>query len=1171
MNSFRFFTVLQPQSPLSVRANFGPISARETIFPAQHTVSYTQYENTESYNHPHVLDYPDNHPHHEFTDRNNINSTHGMVIEESIERPKVSLLSTDSAAKVSGHVVTREVRRNSPVLRVLFYSGHFPSTTSNRNYWKQGDLPVNDGSTSICAVVIVSRYDEKLYGVCSPSQTKDGACVAEVTLPASWWPPVDIDSASYKRRKASSATVDYVLLETDACSDSGLGFIASQSSDHLVRSLSGIPDPLPSGSIHPLGEISLSLFRGSYEEVTDDNIIRILMPETPTHPNAKIYIPVCFKLNPNYPLAAFSIRIKIKSGAKVLGAQLAPGSPWLLSADINPKGNVATVTAHLTWDEEMTQNDFAAPKGSLEDLHHKTSHPFKSSSSKSHSEKEKGSHKRNGWMESKKIHPHHHSSSSFGGSISEEVFSWLIQVDQDINESFADYGRIVWQLLYVTEFDKSSVKKYSSSTTPPKSLEKAKGDYDGKNEFFDKESSKLTSRLDIRKDEIHSLIGVSKAVQMLNTAVLSGKQVSQAFRVFVVSQSGRTGDVTLQSNCHSLDESTLKVSPSCNSVYLDGSEIRGSSNATILIKYGQTYTGYCSFFIWIPTFPLNVRISDGKLSQIKTWKVVSAVSRGENRISAMTQSDSPDISSFTRVESDGGKSFVVNDGGTGGSEGNPPIRVSEGNNDGSSSSSCRLKYQQSYVRIETRFLSTDFDSGRQSSLLNRKISFDVTPLVLPFTRVKDARIAFLKGQVVEGLSPGKTVIQVVSPTTGKIMGSKELRVASDKETITQMEVRLVSGLQIQLEPQEIESSYGSSSDVSDVWMARITLSNQLLSQYQEALLDVRIHFSDGTFNSLSDMNQNEYHLSIDTFENRGVAYVPSPGITYPRIIAVSDGRDQLIHISLELPNECQKKRTQPLAMSYLTVDVDFSSTTVSSVLQNDAYNRKLRPEFSGKGSSAHEISSSRQNLNGRDRNPASTRLKQLLMSGRQKDRNSSETFDDEHIQEAQVTGSLSSLRIFELSFYAMMSVFSAAALIFMASCMVFAAKLRSKMDHNASPPGMMRVRLAESHEGHGPPPPIPPHANKKHDQTGRNGDDESSADEWVFLGRATLERTTPVVVRKGSYDSNQPRVSIDSSISHSSVASESSDDLNRSRQVSRRNSDQSDMRVTENPLVNSTQ
>lgn len=45
----------------------------------------------------------------------------------------------------------------------------------------------------------------------------------------------------------------------------------------------------------------------------------------------------------------------------------------------------------------------------------------------------------------------------------------------------------------------------------------------------------------------------------MNTAVLTGRQVSQAMKVFIVSQGGKVADVTLQSSCTAEDESVIKV------------------------------------------------------------------------------------------------------------------------------------------------------------------------------------------------------------------------------------------------------------------------------------------------------------------------------------------------------------------------------------------------------------------------------------------------------------------------------------------------------------------------------------------------------------------------------------------------------------------------------------
>ena len=46
---------------------------------------------------------------------------------------------------------------------------------------------------------------------------------------------------------------------------------------------------------------------------------------------------------------------------------------------------------------------------------------------------------------------------------------------------------------------------------------------------------------------------------MVNTAMLTSRQVSEPLRVFVVTQAGKVADVTLQASCSSADESVLKV------------------------------------------------------------------------------------------------------------------------------------------------------------------------------------------------------------------------------------------------------------------------------------------------------------------------------------------------------------------------------------------------------------------------------------------------------------------------------------------------------------------------------------------------------------------------------------------------------------------------------------
>lgn len=57
--------------------------------------------------------------------------------------------------------------------------------------------------------------------------------------------------------------------------------------------------------------------------------------------------------------------------------------------------------------------------------------------------------------------------------------------------------------------------------------------------------------------------------EVLNTAVLTGRQVSQAMKILIVSQAGKAADVTFQASCHSEDDSVLKVLTTHPAIFLD--------------------------------------------------------------------------------------------------------------------------------------------------------------------------------------------------------------------------------------------------------------------------------------------------------------------------------------------------------------------------------------------------------------------------------------------------------------------------------------------------------------------------------------------------------------------------------------------------------------------------
>lgn len=70
-----------------------------------------------------------------------------------------------------------------------------------------------------------------------------------------------------------------------------------------------------------------------------------------------------------------------------------------------------------------------------------------------------------------------------------------------------------------------------------------------------------------------------------------------------------------------------------------------------------------------------------------------------------------------------------------------------------------------------------------------------------------------------------------------MIGAREVRVGSDKVSITRLLVRVVSGLQL---------SISSDNAIENGYIAETSVTRKLTAQYQEGLLDIDLEFSDGS-------------------------------------------------------------------------------------------------------------------------------------------------------------------------------------------------------------------------------------------------------------------------------------------------------------------------------------
>lgn len=179
--------------------------------------------------------------------------------------------------------------------------------------------------------------------------------------------------------------------------------------------------------------------------------------------------------------------------------------------------------------------------------------------------------------------------------------------------------------------------------------------------------------------------------------------------------------------------------------------------------------------------------------------------------------------------------------------------------------------------------------------------------------------------------------------TGRVLGAKEIRVSNDRVSVSGLSVRVVSGLQLGISPDGTTNGYSATTSVT----------RRLTAQYQEGLLDIEVHFSDETKTALRDIAMSDYLLSVDSLDPDVVAFAPMAASPHPRVIAVGEGRGDLLRVGLRLPDKCTtlasssrrgvtKSRTpvppatnNVLANAFANVEVDFTSSQRPEFVQND--------------------------------------------------------------------------------------------------------------------------------------------------------------------------------------------------------------------------------------------
>ncbi|XP_020739193.2 transmembrane protein 132B isoform X3 [Odocoileus virginianus] len=524
----------------------------------------------------------------------------------------------------------------------------------------------------------------------------------------------------------------------------------------------------------------------------------------------------------------------------------------------------------------------------------------------------------------------------------------------------------------------------------------------------------VISEIFVSQTSFVGIVPLAMDSEVLNTAVLTGKVVSVPVKVVAVQEDGSVVDVSEAMECRSADEDVIKVSNGCDSIFVNGKEMKSKVDTIVNFTH-QHFTSQLEVTVWVPRLPLQVEISDTELSQIKGWRIPVASNRRPTR-------DSED-------EEDEEKK------GRG----------------------CSLQYQHALVRVLTQFVAESPDSGQLSYMLGPDWQFDITDLVMDFMKVEEPRIAQIQdGRTLVGREPGITTVQVLSPLSDSILAEKTVTVLDDRVTIADLGVQLVAGLSLSLQPHRLDKrAIVSTAAAQDV----------LQAPQQEAIVSSWILFSDGSVTPLDIYDPKDFSVTVSSLDEMVVSVQASLQSKWPVVVAEGEGQGPLIKLEMMISEPCQKtKRKSVLAVGKGNVKVKFEPSIdehqggtndieginreykdhLSNTIDREGNQERAVQEWFQHGASVgHEESSNKSTT---PQSPMEGKDKKMLKSGGPDAFTSFPTQgkSPEHHNPSDLTVTSRGLTDLEIGMYALLCVFCLAILVFLINCVAFAWKYRHK-------------------------------------------------------------------------------------------------------------------------------
>jgi len=277
------------------------------------------------------------------------------------------------------------------------------------------------------------------------------------------------------------------------------------------------------------------------------------------------------------------------------------------------------------------------------------------------------------------------------------------------------------------------------------------------------------------------------------------------------------------------------------------------------------------------------------------------------------------------------------------------------------------------------------------------------------------------------------------------------------------------------------------------------------SYLQEGLLDIELEFSDGSITSISDINAAEYAIAVDSLNPEVVAFAPMLTSTHPRVIAVGEGTGNLLKVSLLLPDSCRieaRIKDYTLASTSASINVGFYDNEYGQrspmLVQNDGgIVNAVGNFFSSNNKGDRKRNDIEQPADLQDFisgiSPLNEVVKEPAVQARQHQSNKNHYLTVQRRPPSHISP-------MEMGMYIILATFSFAIIVFVVSCVVYASKYKPQnMDYqdDCADTSYLSNGYKLLSNASGP---------TKREPTTMNVHD------WVWLGRATLERASGLLV-----------------------------------------------------------